>query len=195
MKHLNLLTVIAFSAGLLTFCACTNSSENKSNASDAKTSSSTAKTASSDANLTGRDGRFNYTINGQKVETVNYVQNANLFINEVSNDAANGMAKIAVTCLGSNVFDFDIANSGTTNIDNHQPPSSSITGKRTIAASYMDGKTSRNLYAVSVTVTIASIDNSRVSGTFSGTFKADQSDGGATANITDGSFNLPFIKN
>ena len=53
----------------------------------------------------------------------------------------------------------------------------------------------RNLYAVSLTVTITSIDNSRISGTFSGTFKADASDGGATANITSGSFNLPFLKN
>jgi hypothetical protein len=59
----------------------------------------------------------------------------------------------------------------------------------------MDGKTLRNLYAVSFTATITSMDKSRISGTFSGTFKAEESDGGATANITSGSFDLPFIKN
>jgi len=45
-----------------------------------------------------------------------------------------------------------------------------------------------------VTVTITSMSNDRVSGTFSGTFKAEASDGGETANITDGSFDLPFKK-
>lgn len=183
MKRKNTTAFIFFS-GLLFFCGCSNSSGNKVNVSDAKTSSST---------LTGRDGRFSYTINGERVETVNNVQNANLFINEVSNDAVNRMVRIQVTCAGSNVFDLNIANSGTTTIDNHQPSSSGVTGNR--KASYMDGKTLKNLYAVSVTVTITSLDNSRISGTFSGTFKADESDGGATANVTSGSFNLPFLKN
>lgn len=186
-------TAITFFAGLLFFCACSNSSGNKANASDANKSSSAVKATSPDIDLTGRNGRFSYTINGERVETVNYVQHANLFINEVTNDAANGMVKIAVTCSGSNVFDFSIANSGTTIIDNHQPSTSRVTDKK--EASYMDGKTSRNLYAVSFTVTITSIDNSRISGTFSGTFRADESDDGATANITSGSFNLPFMKN
>ena len=58
----------------------------------------------------------------------------------------------------------------------------------------MDAKTLRNLYSVSLTVTITSINNSRITGTFSGTFKADKSDGSETANITAGSFNLPFKK-
>ena len=191
MKHLKLSTAIIFFACLLFFCECNNSS-GKTNT-DAKTSSSDTKTTSPDLNLTGRAGSFSYTINGKRIETASNVQHATLFINEVSNDAANGMLKIEVTCLSSNVFDFDIANSGTTTINNSG--SSSLTGKKTKAASYMDGKTSRNLYAVSVTVTITSINGSRVTGTFSGTFKADESDGGATANITDGSFNLPFMKN
>lgn len=194
MKHLKLSTTIIFSAGLLFFCACSNSSENKTNASGAKTSSADTKSAPTHLHFTGSDGGFSYTINGQRVETVNNVQHATLFINEVSNDPANGMVKIEVTCLGSNVFKFDIANSGTTAINDYKPSLAGFTNKKAKEASYMDGKTYRNLYAVSVTVTIASIDNGRVSGTFSGTFKADESDGGATANITEGSFNLPFMK-
>ena len=194
MKHLKLSTAIIFSAWLLFFYACNNSS-GKTNTSDAKTSTSPANTTASDANLTGNEGSFSYTINGERVETVNNVQHATLFINEVSNDAANGMLKIKVTCKGSNVFDFEIANNGTTSINNYRPSLSGFVDKKAKAATYMDGKTYRNLYAVSVTVTIASIDNNRVVGTFSGTFKADTSDGGATATITDGSFNLPFEKN
>lgn len=193
MNHFKFYTAIIFSGCLLFFCSCSNSSGNK-NASNADTGSSVAKTASSNQSLSGTDGSFSYTINGARVETVNYVQHANLFINEVSNDAANGMVKITVTCLGNNVFDFNIANSGATTIDNSHPSLSGFADKKTKSASYMDGKTLRNLYAVSVTVTITSIDNSRISGTFSGTFKADESDGGATATVTDGNFNLPFKK-
>ena len=172
--------------------ACTNNSSPaaKTNTSDPKTSSSDAKPAT-DRNLTGTDGSFSYTINGQRVETSNYVQHANLFINEVSNDAADNLLRIKVTTEASNVFDFTVANSGTTTINGYHPDF----GNKTKGASYMDGKTYRNLYAVSVTVTITSISDSRVTGTFSGTFKADESDGGATANVTDGSFNLPFMKN
>jgi hypothetical protein len=194
MKLLKLSTAIIFSAGLLFFCSC-NSSENKTSASDPKASSSDAERPSSNSNLTGTQGSFSYTVGGQRVETTNYVQHATLFINEVSNDAANGMVKIKVTCAGSNVFDFAINNSGSTTINDYRPSLSGFMDKKAKKASYMDGKTYRNHYAVSVTVTITSIDNSRVSGTFAGTFKADESDGGQTVNITDGSFNLPFVKN
>jgi hypothetical protein len=183
MKHLISPTAIIILACSIFLSACGNTSGNKATAPDAKTSSSP---------LTGRDGRFAYTINGQHVETVNNVQNANLFINEVSNDPGNGMVKITVTCLSSNVFDFNIANTGTTTINEPQS-SSSLTAKQ--KATYMDGKTLKNLYAVSFTATVASKDNSRISGTFSGTFKAEQSDGGATATVTSGSFDLPFVKN
>ena len=183
-------TVILYS------CAGSTASDNKTNTSDAKDSPSDTKTASADANLTGKNGSFSYTINATSVNAANNGQDAaRLFINEVSNDPANGMVKIKVTCGGSNVFNFDVANIATTTITNYSPSLSGITDKKTKGASYMDGKTYRNLYAVSVTVTITSINDSRVMGTFSGTFKADKSDGDATANITDGSFNLPFIKN
>lgn len=180
--------IITLPAFFLFSCSGNDSSKNTASITD-------AKTKSSDINLTGKNGSFSYTINGARVEAVNYVQNANLFINEVSNDVANGMLMIKVTTNSSNVFDFEIANSGTTTINDYHPSLSGFVDKKAKAASYMDGKTYRNLYAVSVTVTIGSINDSRVTGTFSGTFKADESDGGAKANITDGSFNLPFIKN
>ena len=56
----------------------------------------------------------------------------------------------------------------------------------------MDGKTYRNFYADSASVTITDISATRVSGKFSGKFTEDKSDGGATVEITDGSFKLPF---
>lgn len=193
MKYLTSIKIFS-SACVLLFYACNNSSAGKTSKSDVQTNSSSPSSTSSDLNLSGGAGSFSYTINGQRVETVNNIQNANLFINEVSNDAANGMLKVAVTTNSSNVFDFQIANSGTTSIKNSASSLSGFMDKKAKSASYMDGKTSRNLYAVIVTVTITSINNSRVSGTFSGTFKADPSDGGETASITDGSFNLPFKK-
>jgi hypothetical protein len=195
MKHLKLSAAIIFSSCLLFECTGNNSSDNRTNR-DAKTSTSDSKTESADANLTGRNGSFSYTIDGQHIVTANNVQNANLFINEVSNDVANGMAKIEVTCAGSNVFKFGIANSGTTTITSYSPSLTDITDKKAKEADYMDGKTLKNFYAVSATVTITGINDSRISGTFSGTYKADKHDtGSATATITDGSFNLPFVKN
>ncbi len=193
MKHLKSITIIFSSCFLLACTGNNSSSKNKANT-GAKPNSDT-KTASPDLNLTGKDAKFAYTINGERVEAANNAKNAtHLFINEVSNDAANGMARINVTCGGNNVFDFHIANNGTTTMNNYQPSLSGFVDKKTKGASYMDGKTYRNLYAVSVTVTITSINDSRVKGTFSGTFKADKDDGGAMVNITDGSFNLPFMK-
>ena len=188
MKQIKLSLLIIFSACILYSCTGNNSS-------DTKTSASDPKTASSDLNPTGSNGNFIYTINGTGINASNNGSGpASLFINEVSNDATNGMVIVKVTCGGSNVFDFKIANSGTTTINNYSPSLAGFTDKKSKGASYMDGKTYRNLYAVSVTITVTSINDSRVSGTFSGTFKADKSDGGATANITDGSFNLPFRK-
>lgn len=194
MKHLKLSVATVFSICLLFFYACNNSSANKTNTSDVRTSASSANTTAADENLSGSEGSFSYTVNGERVKAINYVQHANLFINEVSNDAASGMLKIEVTTNSSSVFDFEIANSGTTSIDKYHPSLSGFADKKTKKATYMDGKTYNNLYSDSVTVTIASISSSRVSGTFSGTFSQDKSEGNQTAKITDGSFNLPFGK-
>jgi hypothetical protein len=155
-------------------------------------STSVANTKTSDVNASGSEGSFSYTINGERVETRSGVQHGTLFINEVSNDAANGMLTIKVTPNGK-YFEFHIANRGTTSIGKYE---SSFTGdKKSKEATYTDPKITGNLYSDAVTVTITSINSSRVSGTFSGTFTQDKSYGNEKANITDGSFNLPFMKN
>lgn len=195
MKQIKLFLVIIFSACLLFSCTGNNSPADKTNA-DSKTTSPDTKTESSEVSLTGTSGSFSYTINGTSIKAASNGQDASrLFINEVRNDAANGMVKVEVTCGGSNVFHFYIANSGTTTINNSSTSLSGVTDKKNKGASYMDGKTYKNFYGDLVTLTITSINDSRVSGTFSGTFKEDESDGGATASITEGSFNLPFVKN
>ncbi|HVY74624.1 MAG TPA: hypothetical protein VG890_07325 [Puia sp.] len=194
MTHLKLSAATIFSICLLLFYSCNNSSANKTNTSDATASASSANTTAADENLAGHEGSFSYTVNGERVKAINYVQHANLFINEVSNDAASGMLKIEVTTNGSSVFDFEIANNGTTSIGKYHPSLSGFADKKTKEATYMDGKTYNNLYSDSATVTITSISSSRVSGTFSGTFAQDKNEGNQTAKITDGSFNLPFGK-
>ena len=192
MQRLKLFFVPFFSACFLFFCACNNSSANKTNTSDAKTSTSSTNTTASDATLTGNEGNFSYTINGERVETKSGVQHGTLFINEVSNDAANGMLTIEVTPNGK-YFELRVANSGTTSIGKYQP---SLAGdKKSKEATYTDPKITGNLYSDAVTVTITSIHDSRVEGTFSGTFTQDKSYGNESVKITDGSFNLPFKKN
>ena len=194
MRHIKSFLIIIFSAGIISSCTGNNPSQNKI-ITDTKTNVPDSKTTPSDLNLTGNHGIFSYTVKGKHIVARNYVQNSNLFINEVSNDAVNGIMKIEVTTETSSVFDFEINNSGSTDISNYSPSLAGITDKKTKAASYMEGKTYKNYYGDSVTVNISSIDAMRVSGTFSGTFKEEANDGGATVNITDGSFNLPFVKN
>ena len=158
-------------------------------------STTDADTKSSDVNTSGSGDSFSYTINGEPVKTfVGGKDLAQLFINEVSNDAANGMLQIKVTSGHSNVFDFKVANSGTTTITNYSPSLGNFADKKSKVATYMDGKTYRNFYADSASVTITDISATQVSGKFSGKFTEDKSDGGATVEITDGSFDLPFVK-
>ncbi|MEO8771983.1 MAG: hypothetical protein ABI402_17935 [Ferruginibacter sp.] len=185
--------IIFFPALILVSCSGNSSTENKA-ASGAKTTSPDTKTESSDKDLTGTHGIFSYTVKGVHVVARNYVQQSNLFINEVTNDAANGVLKIEVTPESSSVFNFNISNSGTTTITNYNPSLGNFADKKSKKASYMEGKTYKQFYGDSVTVTITSINDNRVTGTFSGTFKADADDGGGTLSITDGSFNLPFGK-
>ena len=196
MKHIKSFLVIIFSSGILFSCTGNSSSENKTNTSDVKTSSAESNNAE-DQNLSGNHGIFSYTVNGKNIVARNYVQQSNLFINEVINNSANGMIEMNLSCETSNVFNFTIANSGTTTITNYSPSLGNFADKKSKVASYMDkeGGAYKSYYGDSVTVTITSNDGIRVKGTFSGTFKADANDGGATVNITDGSFNLPFVKN
>ena len=186
--------IIVFASAIILFSCKTNTSSDKSNTSEVKTSSAETNN-SEDQNLSGTKGIFSYTVKGQHIVARNYVQHSNLFINEVTNDASNGMLKIEVTCETSSVFNFTIANTGTTTIKNYSPSLGNFVDKKTNSASYMEGGTYKSYYGDSVTVTITSIDASRVAGTFSGTFKSEKDDGGATISITDGSFDLPFGKN
>ncbi len=177
------------------FSCNSNSSSAKTDSSDTMSTSSANNSSTADEDLTGTQGIFSYTVKRVHVVARNYVQQSNLFINEVTNDAANGMLKIEVTPETSSVFNFNISNSGMTTITNYNPSLGNFADKKSKATSYMEGKTYKQFYGDSVTVTITSINDNRVTGTFSGTFKADADDGGATVSITDGSFNLPFIKN
>lgn len=192
MTH-KLITV--FAAVIILFSCNSNSATDKTNLSDSKNNSSGKMDESADKNLSGTNGIFSYTVKGQHIVARNYVQHSNLFINEVSNDAAAGSLKLQVTCESSSVFNFQVDNSGTSTITNYSPSLSNFADKKSKAASYMEGSTYKSYYGDSVTVTITSIDAKRVSGTFSGTFKADANDGGTTLSITEGSFNLPFGKN
>lgn len=193
MKPIKPILIITFFTGILFSYTGNTSSAGKTNVSDVKTAPD-IKNNTDDENLSGTKGIFSYTVNGKHIVARNYVQHSNLFINEATNDAS-GTIKIQVTCETSSVFNFQVANSGTTTITHYSPSLGKFADKKTRVASYMEGSTYKNYYGESVTVTITGIDANRVSGTFSGTFKADADDGGAITNITEGSFDLPFGKN
>lgn len=184
-----------FATAIILFSCQSGSAPDKTNPADSNNSAAKKTDEAADKNLSANQGIFSYTVKGKHIVAKNYVQHSNLFINEVSNDAANGMLTIEVTTDASSVFKFHIANSGTTAITNYSPSLGNFADKKTKVASYMEGGTYKNYYGNAVTMTIISIDANRVSGTFSGTFKADANDDGATINITDGSFDLPFEKN
>src|SRR5689334_795933 len=104
-----LITITSFFS-LITLLSCGGTSS-ATNTAD----SSATKPDASDPNTSASGNTFSYTINGQSVKTfVGGKGVAELFINEVTNDAAIGMLKVAVTPGKSNVFDFQVANSGTT---------------------------------------------------------------------------------
>ncbi|MBS1948166.1 MAG: hypothetical protein JST47_10400 [Bacteroidetes bacterium] len=183
-----------FATAIILFSCQPGSAPDNKNPADSNNSAAIKTDDAGDKNLSANQGIFSYTIEGKQVVAKNYVQHANLFINEVSNDAANGMVIIKVTTNSSNVFHFQVANSGSASITNYKPSLGRFGDKKEKVATYMDGKTYRNFYAVSATVTIINIDATRVSGKFSGKFIEDKNDGGASVEITDGSFNLPFVE-
>ena len=171
--HSRLLLLIT--CPVILFACSGNASSSNAIGSATKNNQSQTQTASSNEALAGKNGMFSYTLNGQAVVCKNFVQHATLFINEVSSDAATGI-KIKVTCQSSTVFDFRI----------NEPD------KKLKSGSYMDGKTYEMYYADNVALAITSNNGGRITGTFSGSFKAD---GGEIVNITNGSFDLPFVKN
>ena len=181
MKHLNLSSVIIFSTCL--FIACSSNSS-KSSTRDTTLDPASNNSGSSSSN---GNGSFSYTIEGARVVV------KGLYLNEVKNNIADGRIKIEVTNTStSEVFNFSIANAGTTTILHYSPSLSNFANKKSNEAEYMSHKF-KNYYGDSVTVNINNIDATHVSGTFAGKFLSDDNKP-VVLEITDGSFDVPFSK-
>lgn len=143
-----------------------------------------------DSSYTG-DASLSYTIGDRQVAIKNNLVTGGknwiaLFLNSVVNRTAGGLVKINITnYLSKEVFNFTVANKGTTSILHYSPSLAETKNK----ASYMSPKYV-NYYADAVTVNITSINATRVAGTFSGKFIDNDKKSGI--NITDGKFDVPF---
>jgi hypothetical protein len=173
MKRLHLLPTLAITATLATAILSMTSCANNSAA---------TPSAATPAANTG-NGTLSYTVDGTK--TVVSPPASTIFINEVSHNTAKGSVKIKVTIFPmGELFDFVVADKGTTNIEHYQPSFQ----EEKVGATYLSAK-GRNYYGDHASVTISTIDAAHVAGTFSGTFTGDDN---KSVTITDGSFDLPF---
>lgn len=177
------------------FIACSNSTPNVI-ANQSTLASGTAKAG--DSTYTG-DNSFAYTINGWRSSIKDLMHNGDgknwmaLYVNKVNNDPATGMVRVNITNqLSKEVFDFYVANTGTTTILHYKPTLFNHIDKKSSAISYMSPKY-KNYYGDSVMITITSINSVRVAGKFSGKFLSDD-DKPVALSITDGSFDVPFTK-
>jgi hypothetical protein len=175
MKSLRQLPALAIAATLasavLQLPSCTNNT--------AAAPSTGAATPSAGDN---GNGSLAYTVDGTK--TVVTPPASTIFINEVSHNTAKATVKIKVTIFPmGELFDFVVADKGTTNIEHYKPSFQ----EEKAGATYLSAK-GRNYYGDHASVTISTIDAAHVAGTFSGTF-ADED---KSVTITDGSFDLPF---
>jgi hypothetical protein len=169
MKHLLLLPALA--AIVLSLPSCTNN-----------TSAATSSTSATPPTGDNANGTLTYTVDGTK--TVVTPPASTIYINEVSHDAAKATVKIKVTIFpAGELFDFVVADKGTTNIEHYKPSF----GEEKVGATYLSGK-GRNYYGDHASVTISTLDATPVAGTFSGTFAGDDK----SVTITDGSFDLPI---
>jgi len=127
------------------------------------------------------NGSLAYTVDGKR--TVVKRPSSSIYINEVSHDVAKGTVTIKVTIfpLGE-LFNFVVADKGTTNVVHYTPSF----GEEKVKATYMSSQ-GRNYYGDHVLVTISELSTAHVAGTFSGTFAAE----GKSVTVTDGSFDLP----
>ncbi|MEP7143659.1 MAG: hypothetical protein ABI707_12345 [Ferruginibacter sp.] len=177
------------------FIACSNSTPNDI----ANQSSQASGNANAgDSTYTGNNS-FAYTINGWRRSIKDFMHDGDgknwmaLYLNKVKNDPATGTVKVKITNqLTKEVFDFSVANSGTTTILHYSPTLFNHIDKKSSAISYMSSRY-KNYYGDSVMITITSITATRVAGKFSGKFLSDD-DKPATLAITDGSFDVPFTK-
>ena len=137
------------------------------------------------------DASLSYTIGDRQVAIKNYLVTGGknwiaLFLNKVVNKTADGTVSINITnYLSKEVFNFIVANKGSTSILHYSPSLAETKNKGT----YMSPKYV-NYYADDVTVNITSINAKRVAGTFSGKFI--DNDKKSVINITDGKFDVPF---
>lgn len=192
MKHLKALSAILFLSGLLFACS-NNNAATSSNKNDA----ATTQVNSGDTTYEGKSS-LAYTVNGRHVAIKDYFQGKDgknhgaLFINEVKNDPP-GRVKITVTNeLTYEVFNFSVADAGSTEILKYSPSLSNFIDKSANAVTYMSPKYT-NYYADSVIVQITNKDALHVTGTFFGRFISGDNKP-ASLEITDGSFDVPFTK-
>jgi hypothetical protein len=129
------------------------------------------------------EGSLAYTIDGNK----NVIKRpaSSIYINEVSHNAAKGSVRVRVTIFPSaELFDFIVADKGTTNVLNYQPSF----GEEKVVATYLS-HAAQNYYGQNVSVTINTVDATHITGTFSGKFVSDEH---KSVTVTDGSFDLPM---
>ncbi len=193
MKQKRFITTVILSAIL--FIACSNNNVKSSGKEDNPTSTSSG---SGDSTYSG-DNSFAYTINGHHISIKDFMHDGDgknwmaLFLNEVKNNADNGMIKVEVTNeLTKEVFKLSVANSGSSTINHSSTSLSNFAYKKSNEATYMSSGY-KNYYGDSVTVSITAINATRVSGKFSGKFLSDDNKP-IPLEITDGSFDVAFTK-
>jgi len=132
-----------------------------------------------------------YTINGKKTTIKNILQTEGqnitaLHLNVVTLIPKKGWVRVNFTnSLTHEVFDFVVADKGTTIIQHYKPK---LTTQEEQKAAYMSGKLV-NYYADNCKIEIIIADEKHVAGKFAGQFIADD---GTKINIKEGSFDIPI---
>jgi hypothetical protein len=143
-----------------------------------------------DSNYFG-NARVSYTVHGKKTTIKNILQTDGqnikaLHLNTVILIPKKGLVRVNFTnVLTHEVFDFVVADKGTTVIRHYKPTMITQEEKK---AAYMSEQLV-NYYADNCTVVISTADDKHVVGKFAGQFIADN---GARINIKDGNFDIPM---
>jgi hypothetical protein len=143
-----------------------------------------------DSNYFG-NAQVSYTIRGKKTTIKNILQTEGqnitaLHLNVVSLFPNEGLVRVNFTnSLTHEVFDFVVADKGTTIIHHYKP---SITMEVEKRAAYMSEKLV-NYYADYCKIEITAADEKHVAGKFSGQFIADD---GSRIKIRNGRFDIPI---
>ena len=146
--------------------------------------------AITDSNYLG-DAQVSYTINGKKTSIRNILQTEGqdikaLHLSVVSLIPNKNWVKVNFTnSLTHEVFEFVVADKGTTVIQHYRPK---LTVQEEQKAAYMSGNLV-NYYADKCTVEISIADEKHVVGKFAGQFVADD---GTRIYIKDGHFDIPM---